>query len=122
MVISGQTLESWTACLRSFSAVTRISAAFLRSASDSMIAPPSVVLVHVNQRSIGIGKLKFAIRTLLQQCEAGPPFRIEVDGLRREADVAPGNPVEMRLEGGKLGHAKPDVIHSGLLDARSVER
>ena len=33
MVMSGQVFESWTACLRSFSALIRISAAFLRSAS-----------------------------------------------------------------------------------------
>src|SRR4029077_20129559 len=39
MVMSGQVFESWTACLRSFSALIRISAAFLRSASDSMMTP-----------------------------------------------------------------------------------
>ena len=39
MVMSGQVFESWTACLRSFSALIRMSAAFLRSASDSMMSP-----------------------------------------------------------------------------------
>src|SRR5215469_12556196 len=34
MVMPGQVLENCTACLRSFSAATRISAALLRSASD----------------------------------------------------------------------------------------
>src|SRR5215831_1490858 len=43
MVMSGQVLVSWTACLRSFSALMRMSAAFLRSASDSMIDGPLIV-------------------------------------------------------------------------------
>src|SRR6516165_5785030 len=37
MVMPGQVLDNCTACLRSFSAATRISAAFLRSASDIMM-------------------------------------------------------------------------------------
>src|SRR5271170_5615188 len=43
MVMSGQVLVSWTACLRSFSAFIKISAALLRSASDIMTAatPPN---------------------------------------------------------------------------------
>jgi hypothetical protein len=38
MVMPGQVFVSWTACLRSLSAATSISAAFLRSASDIMAA------------------------------------------------------------------------------------
>src|SRR5262249_59288977 len=41
MVIPGHVLDSCTACLRSFSAATSMSAAFLRSASDIMAATPS---------------------------------------------------------------------------------
>src|SRR6516165_2185621 len=41
MVIPGHVFDSCTACLRSFSAATRMSAAFLRSASDIMAATPS---------------------------------------------------------------------------------
>src|SRR5665213_1865151 len=40
MVMPGHVLESWTACLRSFSAIMRISAALLRSASDIMRKKP----------------------------------------------------------------------------------
>src|SRR5215472_3773136 len=36
MVMPGQVFDSWVACLRSFSAVMRISAALLRSAADIM--------------------------------------------------------------------------------------
>src|SRR5262245_43252143 len=36
MVMLGQVVESWTACLWFFSASIRMSAAFFRSASDSM--------------------------------------------------------------------------------------
>src|SRR6266540_7139321 len=46
MGMSGQVLESWTACLRSFSALMRMSAAFLRSASDSML-PPIVLTISL---------------------------------------------------------------------------
>src|SRR5580698_6886408 len=40
MVMPGQVLDSWTACLRSFSAVMRISAALRRSASDIIGGKP----------------------------------------------------------------------------------
>src|SRR3990172_6582768 len=40
MVISGQVLDSWTTGFRSFSAWSRSSAAFLRSASDSIGQSP----------------------------------------------------------------------------------
>src|ERR1700730_15414534 len=43
MVMVGQVVESWVACLRSFSALIRMSAALLRSASDSIFIPPSGV-------------------------------------------------------------------------------
>src|SRR5450631_1512029 len=39
----GKVLVSWTACLRSFSAFIRISAALLRSASESMGVLPAFV-------------------------------------------------------------------------------
>ena len=37
MVIAGNVTDSWTACLRSFCAAIRISAALLRSAAESMV-------------------------------------------------------------------------------------
>src|SRR5689334_10929579 len=45
MVMPGQVFDSWTACLRSFAAVTRISAALLRSASDIMTGYPRKLVV-----------------------------------------------------------------------------
>ena len=41
--MSGQVVESCTACLRVRSASIRISAAFLRSASESMVGPSRLV-------------------------------------------------------------------------------
>src|SRR6266704_1992614 len=46
MVMSGQVFDSCVACLRSFSACIRMSAAFFRSASDSMVwFPPKTTFV-----------------------------------------------------------------------------
>src|SRR5258707_3268259 len=151
MVRSGQVLDSWTACLRSFSALIRMSAAFLRSALDSMISVPlivprvvscaaaiegdsrrhaaaiadaaarSVVRLDVDQRAVRISELKVAQRTFPQQCQARRAFGIEVDGFGLEADVGLCDLVEMCLEGIELGYAKTDVIHCRLFDAGAVE-
>ena len=76
-----------------------------------------MILIHVDQRAVGVGKRKPAIWALLQQCEPRRTFRIKVDRLGSKTDVGLGNPVEVSLEGVELRHAKSDVIHSGLLDA-----
>src|SRR5262249_34368433 len=142
MVMSGQVLVSWTACLRSFSALMRMSAAFLRSASDSMIAflsssrgvvsraaaiergsmpivnaASSMVRLDVDQRAVRISELEAAQRTLSQQRQARRTFGIEIDGFGREANVGLCDLVEMSLEDIELGYAKTDVIHSWLFDA-----
>src|SRR5271165_238017 len=75
-----------------------------------------MVLFHVDERATGIGQRKAAMGALLQQCEAGRAFRIEVDGLRRQKNVAAGNPAEMRLEGVELRpieHPEQRVVVAG---------
>src|SRR6516162_8619466 len=63
MVMPGQVFDNCTACLRSFSAATRISAAFLRSASDNMRPIPSslarkgLAQLDGRERACGAGRL-----------------------------------------------------------------
>src|SRR5271169_6234862 len=50
MVMAGKVTDSWTACLRSFCAAIRMSAAFLRSASESMGASVLQLSVDLEAR------------------------------------------------------------------------
>src|SRR5262249_29907584 len=121
-----------------------MSAAFLRSALDSMIAflsssprvvscaaaiecdcrrrhaapgvepSPSRPRLDGDQRAVRNSELEAAQRTLSQQCQPRRTFGIEIDRFGREADVGLRDLVEMSLEGIELGYAKTDVIHSRL--------
>src|SRR4029078_2216135 len=65
--MSGNVTCSWVACLRSFCAAIRMSAAFLRAASDSMGHPPRLsdpVTVHTTKSKGGLVRLLIALLRL----------------------------------------------------------
>src|SRR5579871_3989421 len=73
MVMSGQVLESWTDCLRSLAAVIRMSAAFLRSVSESM-APLSGLQESAKSSQRRLGNVML------------DPLRVGLRGFRRHTE------------------------------------
>src|SRR5262245_37282529 len=76
----------------------------------SRSAQHSMRLGDVDQRAVGIGELKAAVRAFAQQCQSRRALGIEVDRLRRQMDVGLGDLVDVGLESGKRRHAEADVI------------